>query len=304
MERGVESLAAKEIQHGNLASRIINIDGKVVGNEGLLRKAMRNVNMAAPGTFVTPVYGDNSTKTPCEKRTSPKAVRLIEMQNSEVVDGANVAIPLTAVEEVLENGPWLIRLVPIFLNIWTPNTRLSKEAITNAPIWVKLHNVPPVWHISELGTLYALDSPELGSPINFLLEFSVRRVCCWLLIHLLQRLLIFLEIVDVKYEWEPPPPLLVIRVRFFDHMDDDFLDNLRLLLVPVGMYEADYKVDDDDVEEVFVEKPRVLNSKQTKELQKGASTPVTKVRLLLICYEEFPGYVLKIYEVTNVIALV
>ncbi|GJU89780.1 zinc knuckle CX2CX4HX4C containing protein [Tanacetum coccineum] len=225
MERGEESLAAKEVQCGNLASRIINIDGKVVGNEGLLRKVMPNVNMAAPGTFVTPIYGENSTKTPCEtnnhegsgdkvcgdkpsfvsvfkERTPPKAVRLTKMQNSEVVDGAHVTIPLTVVEEVsnhfkntlygyfirkrlafplvenyvknawakyrlertilkkgffffqfatsegmeqvLENGPWLIRLVPVFLNIWTPNTRLSKEAITNAPIWVKLHNVPVV----------------------------------------------------------------------------------------------------------------------------------------------------------------
>ncbi|GJS87227.1 putative reverse transcriptase domain-containing protein [Tanacetum coccineum] len=45
-------------------------------------------------------------------------------------------------ERVLENGPWLIRLVPIILNIWTPNARLKKDEITMVPIWVKLHNVP------------------------------------------------------------------------------------------------------------------------------------------------------------------
>ena len=31
---------------------------------------------------------------------------------------------------VLENGPWLICLVPIMFNIWMPNTRLTKEEIT------------------------------------------------------------------------------------------------------------------------------------------------------------------------------
>lgn len=30
-------------------------------------------------------------------------------------------------DNVLETGPWLIRSIPIFLNIWTPNTTLAKE---------------------------------------------------------------------------------------------------------------------------------------------------------------------------------
>ncbi|GKD55142.1 zinc knuckle CX2CX4HX4C containing protein [Tanacetum coccineum] len=47
-------------------------------------------------------------------------------------------------ERVLENGPWLILLAPIILNIWMPNTRLTKDTITSAPIWVKIHNVPIV----------------------------------------------------------------------------------------------------------------------------------------------------------------
>ncbi|GJX82851.1 zinc knuckle CX2CX4HX4C containing protein [Tanacetum coccineum] len=136
-----------------------------------------------------------------------KAVRLTTM-TSEFVQGANVAIPLAAVEEVsqrfentlygyfigkrlafplvetyvknawakfglertmltngffffqfatregmervLKNGSWLIRLVPIFLNIWTPNTVLKKDTITSAPIRVKLHHVLIV-AFSEIG---------------------------------------------------------------------------------------------------------------------------------------------------------
>ncbi|GJU94038.1 sugar transport protein 13 [Tanacetum coccineum] len=53
-------------------------------------------------------------------------------------------------ESVMENGPWLIRFVPLILNIWTPNTDLKKDVITSAPLWVKLHHVPIVAY-SEVG---------------------------------------------------------------------------------------------------------------------------------------------------------
>ncbi|GKA83517.1 zinc knuckle CX2CX4HX4C containing protein, partial [Tanacetum coccineum] len=158
-----------------------------------------------------------------------KSVRLTTM-TSEFVQGANVAIPLAAVEEVsqrfentlygyfigkrlafplvetyvknalakfglertmltngffffqfatregmervLENGPWLIRLVPIFLNIWTPNTVLKKDTITSAPIWVKLHHVPIV-AFSEIGL--SLITSQLGRPI--MLEAYTSTMC-------------------------------------------------------------------------------------------------------------------------------
>ncbi|GJZ30728.1 zinc knuckle CX2CX4HX4C containing protein [Tanacetum coccineum] len=65
-------------------------------------------------------------------------------------------------DRVLEEGPWLIRLVPLFLNIWTPNTRLEKGTITSAPVWVKLYNVPIV-AFSEIGL--SLITSQLGKPI-------------------------------------------------------------------------------------------------------------------------------------------
>ncbi|GKC52755.1 zinc knuckle CX2CX4HX4C containing protein, partial [Tanacetum coccineum] len=75
-------------------------------------------------------------------------------------------------EKVLENGPWLIRLVPIFLNIWTPNTRLTNETITSAPIWVKMHNVPIVAY-SETGL--SLITSQLGRPI--MLDAYISTMC-------------------------------------------------------------------------------------------------------------------------------
>ncbi|MFS7912653.1 hypothetical protein Hanom_Chr02g00132441 [Helianthus anomalus] len=44
--------------------------------------------------------------------------------------------------KVLEGGPWLIRKVPLFLNVWSPKVALKKDGIKAVPVWVKLHNVP------------------------------------------------------------------------------------------------------------------------------------------------------------------
>ncbi|GJX63864.1 ribonuclease H-like domain, reverse transcriptase, RNA-dependent DNA polymerase [Tanacetum coccineum] len=46
------------------------------------------------------------------------------------------------VDDVLENGPWMIRQVPIILNTWSPSTSLTKENHSSVPIWVKMHDVP------------------------------------------------------------------------------------------------------------------------------------------------------------------
>ncbi|XP_022015038.1 uncharacterized protein LOC110914558 [Helianthus annuus] len=43
--------------------------------------------------------------------------------------------------KVLEGGPWLIRKVPLFLNVWSPSVSL-KEGIKTVPVWVKMFNVP------------------------------------------------------------------------------------------------------------------------------------------------------------------
>nr|GFA11258.1 hypothetical protein [Tanacetum cinerariifolium] len=131
-------------------------------------------------------------------RLNKKRIKIMKLRNDEVVEGATVAIPLVAVEEakyglervmlrngfflfqfstregmerVLENGLWLIRLVPLILNVWSPNTIMKKDEITMAPAWdeitmapawVKLHNVPIVAY-SEAGL--SLIATQLGSPL-------------------------------------------------------------------------------------------------------------------------------------------
>ncbi|GKD08436.1 ribonuclease H-like domain, reverse transcriptase, RNA-dependent DNA polymerase [Tanacetum coccineum] len=48
------------------------------------------------------------------------------------------------IEDVLENGPWMIRTMPNILNKWTPMTSLKNDNHKSVLIWVKMHDVPMV----------------------------------------------------------------------------------------------------------------------------------------------------------------
>ncbi|KAJ0442317.1 putative RNA-directed DNA polymerase [Helianthus annuus] len=52
-------------------------------------------------------------------------------------------------EQVLQDGPWLIRNIPIFLKHWSTNTELKKEELQKIPVWVKLHDVPIAAYTEE-----------------------------------------------------------------------------------------------------------------------------------------------------------
>ncbi|GKB20225.1 trichome birefringence-like protein 3, partial [Tanacetum coccineum] len=73
---------------------------------------------------------------------------------------------LRGLEQVLEQGPWLIRNVPLILTKWTPNMSLSKDNVTRVPVWVKLHKVPVVAYsddglsliATQIGKLIMLDA--------------------------------------------------------------------------------------------------------------------------------------------------
>ncbi|GJX46224.1 zinc knuckle CX2CX4HX4C containing protein [Tanacetum coccineum] len=126
--------------------------------------------------------------------------------------------------KVIESGPWLIRLVPLILNIWTPNSKLRRDAITTAPLWVKLHNVPIAAYTK---TGLSLITSQLGRPImldsytsNMCLKSWGRNTYVRALIEvssekeLIDSLVVAipfpngtghtLETIEVEYEWEPP----------------------------------------------------------------------------------------------------
>ncbi|GJT37448.1 zinc knuckle CX2CX4HX4C containing protein [Tanacetum coccineum] len=244
----------------DLASKVKNIESKVRGKDGKPMKAYRSITFGEPskGTHTTnsvdtgvdagkaddgvkivspplaksittdihvgsdPLKDNNSQGTTKSDTgvSNTKLVHLSWMSSDDVIAGADIAIPLAAVQEVrnqfentlyryfigkrlafhiveayarntwskfgfecvimhkgfylfqfstkagmekvLENTPWLIRLIPIFLNVWFVNTKLEMDVITMAPIWVKIHNVP-IGAFSEVGL--SLITSKLGRPI-------------------------------------------------------------------------------------------------------------------------------------------
>ncbi|GJW69628.1 aspartic peptidase, partial [Tanacetum coccineum] len=56
----------------------------------------------------------------------------------------NDQVSLKGLEQVIEQGSWLIRSTPLILNKWTPNIVLNKDEVTKVSVWVKMHKVPVV----------------------------------------------------------------------------------------------------------------------------------------------------------------
>ncbi|XP_021991387.1 uncharacterized protein LOC110888155 [Helianthus annuus] len=124
---------------------------------------------------------------------------------------------------VLEGGPWLIRKIPLFLNIWTPSVSLKKDGIKTVPVWIKFHNVPLAVYTDEGLSLLA---SKLGIPKR--LDAYTADMCAenWgrtsfaramieisadnelkdhivLAIPKLDEEGYLMERVDVEYEWKP-----------------------------------------------------------------------------------------------------
>ncbi|GJZ54719.1 zinc knuckle CX2CX4HX4C containing protein [Tanacetum coccineum] len=50
---------------------------------------------------------------------------------------------------MLQDGPWMILGIPIFLNKWSPSVSLLMEEFLWVPVWVKFHDVPLVAYTSD-----------------------------------------------------------------------------------------------------------------------------------------------------------
>ncbi|XP_021996262.1 uncharacterized protein LOC110893463 [Helianthus annuus] len=48
----------------------------------------------------------------------------------------------TGMLNVIMDGPWIIRSQPLFLNSWTPKTKLEKKEVKTVQVWVKIHDIP------------------------------------------------------------------------------------------------------------------------------------------------------------------
>ncbi|KAM0043987.1 putative RNA-directed DNA polymerase [Helianthus debilis subsp. tardiflorus] len=127
-------------------------------------------------------------------------------------------------EQVLHDGPWLIRNVPIFLKPWSSETEIKKEEFKKIPVWVKMHDVPLAAYTEDGLSLIA---SRIGSPkfldnetSNMCLESWGRSSYARAVIELdaeknLEETVsvaipnvegggFLLSVVKVEYEWSPP----------------------------------------------------------------------------------------------------
>jgi hypothetical protein len=124
----------------------------------------------------------------------------------------------------LEKGPWMIRSTPILLNIWTPDSCLSKQDITSIPVWVDLYDVPLVAFTedglsriaSKIGKPKMLDSytsqmctSSWGrhSFARALIEIDAKDKLKDELIIAIPDLLgesFSKQVIKIEYEWRPP----------------------------------------------------------------------------------------------------
>ncbi|GJZ66316.1 sugar transport protein 13 [Tanacetum coccineum] len=242
-------------------NRPVNPNPKPSGATGWEDATINGVKEPGVQTFASVLH----------KKQVKNVVKITELRNEEVVEGAAIAPPLDAVdknyvkntlakyglkrvqlhddfflfqfetkegmESVLENGPWLIRLVPLILNVWTPNTDLKKAEIKSAPVWVKLHHVPIVAY-SEVGL--SLITTQIGKPIMLDSYTSNMRLSSWgrstyarALVEvsadkeLMESIVIAipkgkdkghsLATIEIEYEWKPPR---CSTCMVFDHVTD------------------------------------------------------------------------------------
>ncbi|KAJ0615164.1 hypothetical protein HanIR_Chr02g0070901 [Helianthus annuus] len=211
-----------------IAARFLDVEGNtwkpkrgVVGSAPVSLGNLDTTFWDSPGMGYTPISGLDKTNSVADQGLDKSAgidtpisfanvvknpkenikVNFRAMESSEVVDGADVVIPLTSVKQVtdryantlygyflgkrlafpvvdffaknnwakyglsrlmmnangffffkfktkegmdqmLEDGPWLIRNVPIILKEWSASIKMEKEDIKVVPVWVKMHDVP------------------------------------------------------------------------------------------------------------------------------------------------------------------
>ncbi|XP_071718721.1 uncharacterized protein [Rutidosis leptorrhynchoides] len=126
--------------------------------------------------------------------------------------------------KVLENGPWMIRGIPIILNKWSTEIFLTKEDITRVPVWVKLYDVPLAGLMEEglsriaskVGRPMMLDSytstmcmESWGRPnyARAMIELSAdkdMRESLTIATPCADGSKVVTDMVTIEYEWSPP----------------------------------------------------------------------------------------------------
>ncbi|GKD30071.1 zinc knuckle CX2CX4HX4C containing protein, partial [Tanacetum coccineum] len=291
MYRGMDS--GDDPLKGSLrASMIKNIEGKMIGKDGKPLRRRPNVKISGDGVIWSRLIGARVNyyhvrqlrirKIMLRKTWAKFGLKRVMLEDDfflfqfESKDG---------MEKVMEGGPWLIRLVPLFLNIWTPNTLLMKEEIKSAPVWIKLHHVPIVAY-SEVGL--SLITTQIGRPImldtytsSMCLKSWGRKEYARALVEvlaeeeLLESMVVAipkndgkgytLATISIEYEWKPPRCGVC---KVFDHVED----KCPKVVKPVVVVEST-KNDDDGFTEVKKKKHKPKQPRQVEGVRLSKPKP-------------------------------
>ncbi|XP_021996210.1 uncharacterized protein LOC110893407 [Helianthus annuus] len=139
--------------------------------------------------------------------------------------------------KVMQDGPWIIRSQPMFLDIWSPSAKLEKKEVKKVQIWVKIHDVPIAAYTEDglsmiattIGVPKALDSYTTSMCMDMWGRSSYARALIEVSADKSLREEITMAIPDmegdgfsketmsVEYEWYP---LRCAHCSVFGHSDD------------------------------------------------------------------------------------
>ncbi|KAJ9536708.1 LOW QUALITY PROTEIN: hypothetical protein OSB04_un000093 [Centaurea solstitialis] len=113
----------------------------------LVKKAEKTYNSTLYGYFLGPrLYFPNVLKEVKRLWGSFGFVEAMMNENGFFFFRFN---GVSGMNKVLEGGPWMIRVFPLFVFPWDPLQGLVKPEHKSCPLWVKLHNIPLVAFNSE-----------------------------------------------------------------------------------------------------------------------------------------------------------
>ncbi|GJR10705.1 RNA-directed DNA polymerase, eukaryota, reverse transcriptase zinc-binding domain protein [Tanacetum coccineum] len=242
------------------AARCVQIDATKGGSENVVSLPAEDI----PNSSIMKDVNDNVVKNDGEaaakisfasilqNQPSKKTVKITKLYNNEVVEGAAIAIPLAAVEEVSSRFTNTLygyfigkRLAFPLVENYVKNTWAKKDGMES----VKLHHVPIVAY-SEIGL--SLITTQIGRPImldsytsNMCLRSWGRNAYARALIEvsaekqLMEEIVITvpygkekghsLATIKLEYDWKPPR---CDTCKIFDHKCDQCPKNVKVNMAP------------------------------------------------------------------------
>ncbi|GJT36297.1 polypyrimidine tract-binding protein homolog 2 isoform X1 [Tanacetum coccineum] len=169
---------------------------------------------------------------------------------------------LAGLEQVLEQGPWLICNIPMILTKWSPNLSLTKDKVTKVPVWVKLHKVPVIAY-SEDGL--SLIATQIGQPV--MLDAFTNTICGdpW------GRMGYTRALIEVSADKELKQEVIMVVPEVVGTGHTNVNISVEYEWKPLLCHECHVKIEDVKINKIrstFIYRPKVSEPARTMEIEK------------------------------------